>query len=353
MLRMRPVATRVLRMLVATALVLSPARLTAAESADVVAARALFEEARGLMKAGHYDAACPKLEAASKLYSGPGVLLNLGACYESAGRLAKAWAEFGEAATAAAAEGKSEYEAEARRRRAALDARVPRLVVHVAAERPDLLVLCDGAPLDRSSWGAAVPVDAGAHVVSAALAGRQVWSVSLTIASSGETVRVEVPELRPPASPREVEVTQAAPTSAPSGVAGSSPSAQPQSTGSPADAGLHPTPASDAVAPDPGPVWRGRRILAGTMGGIGLLGLGTSVALLLAAESRFAAAEGESGSGRASDSQDAVMLARQASLAFAFGAALAASGLVLWLTEPHWHVQVGGSAQTVFVRAKF
>ena len=64
-------------------------------------ARLLFDDARALMQMGEYGEACPKLEAASKMFPGSGVLLNLGDCYEHIGRTASAFAAFGAAALAA------------------------------------------------------------------------------------------------------------------------------------------------------------------------------------------------------------------------------------------------------------
>ncbi len=98
---------------------------------DMDSARALFDDARLLMKTARYDEACPKLEAVKEIYAGPGVLLNLGDCYEKTGRTASAWAAFNDARSTAAAEGRGEHEAEARRRGAALTA-------PAAGPQPDL-----------------------------------------------------------------------------------------------------------------------------------------------------------------------------------------------------------------------
>lgn len=73
-----------------------------AQAQDQAAARALFEDGRRLLQNGKYEEACRRLEAASKLYASPGILLNLGDCYEKLGRSASAWTEFGEAAAVAA-----------------------------------------------------------------------------------------------------------------------------------------------------------------------------------------------------------------------------------------------------------
>src|SRR5262245_40177202 len=106
--------------LIATATLL-PCRGAVAQ--DEAAARALFDEARRLKGRGEYDKACPKFEAATKLYGGSGLLLNLGDCYEHLGRTASAWTTFGEAASTAARLGRADDEKEAKKRQTALEAR--------------------------------------------------------------------------------------------------------------------------------------------------------------------------------------------------------------------------------------
>src|SRR5262245_2191529 len=114
-----------------------------AQVEDEAGARALFNEARELMRTGNYDAACPKLEATRRLYAGSGVLLNLGDCYEHLGRTASAWTTFGEAASTAARLGRAEDETEAKRRQAAIEPRLSRLSIRIMKETPQLRVKRD------------------------------------------------------------------------------------------------------------------------------------------------------------------------------------------------------------------
>src|SRR5262249_12581297 len=147
-----------------------------------------------------YAEACPKLQAAAKLYAGSGVLLNLGDCYEHAGRTASAWTEFREAAYAATGAGRADDLAEANRRQAALEPRLSRLTIRVAHGAPDLVVRRDGKVVDVAAWGTALPVDPGAHALSAEASGRAPWSASVSVTEPGATVVVDVPELAPAAS---------------------------------------------------------------------------------------------------------------------------------------------------------
>lgn len=191
------------------------AQRASAQAEDQAAARALFDEARRLMAAGQLEQACPKLEAASKLYAGSGVLLNLGDCYEKTQRTASAWTAFGEAAAAATRTARPDDEVEAKRRQGALEPRLSRLTVRVARETPGLVVKRDGKALDRAAWGLPIPVDPGVHALSAEAATRTAWSASVAVNEVGKTVTVEVPELAAaavapaPAAPAVVAVPAA------------------------------------------------------------------------------------------------------------------------------------------------
>ena len=170
-----------------------------AQAEDQATARALFEQARGLMKAGQYAAACPKLEAARKLYTSAGILLNLADCHEKIGKTATAWTEFGEAVTVAARSNRPEDADEAARRKAALEPSLARIVIRVATPTPGLVVKRDGAILADATWGLSLPVDPGAHSVNADAPGFESWSTSITIAAAGKTETIDVPELKPSA----------------------------------------------------------------------------------------------------------------------------------------------------------
>jgi hypothetical protein len=307
----------------------------AADPADAQeAARALFDDARRLMHEGHFAAACPKLEAARDLYASAGVLLNLGDCYEKTGRAASAWSSFGEAVRTAADTGRADFEAEARRRKAALEPTLSRLAVRVEHERPGLEVRRDGKPIDRAARGVAVPVDAGVHQIEARAGGRLVWSVSVPVSTPGATVTLEVPDLR---SPGDVALLPA-PTSTVASVANP---AGPRSIEAP-------------VTPAPhGAFWSAQRTTGAAMAGLGVLGIGASVGLLLAAESRFAGAEGTTGSPRVDQSGQAVGFGDAASFAFVVGTAMVAGGAVLWFTAARGAPTVGTNGREVLLHGAF
>src|SRR5580704_7129436 len=80
-----------------------------ADGANAPAAEALFAEGRRLVDAGDFANACPKFADSERLDPSVATLLNLGACYEKAGRTASAWATFREAISAAQAAKRDDY----------------------------------------------------------------------------------------------------------------------------------------------------------------------------------------------------------------------------------------------------
>ncbi len=181
--------------LVCAVAIVARAPAARAQAEDQAAARVLFDEGRALMKAGRYPNACPKLEAARKLFTSAGILLNLADCHEKLGRTASAWTEFGEAAAVAKRTNRDDDAEEATRRQAALEPLLAHLTIRVAHAVPGLGVRRDGAPIAPAAWGAALPVDPGAHEIRAAAAGFEPWTGSATVSTPGQLVTVDVPEL--------------------------------------------------------------------------------------------------------------------------------------------------------------
>jgi serine/threonine-protein kinase len=305
--------------LAALALVLLRAPAASAQAQDQATARALFDEARQLMASGSYAQACEKLHAASKLYPGPGVLLNLGDCYEHVGRTASAWVTFGEAASTAARAERPDDEDEALRRKAALEPRLARLTIKVVAQAPSgLAVTYDGIPLERGAWGTAIPVDPGTHMVRAEAASFVSWSATVGVEPAGTTV-IEVPALRP-APPATPAVEPAPPAPPPSGAA------------------------RDGTT---------QRVLGVTAGLAGVAALGVGAAVALAAKSQENAALGESGTQQHDDSLSAVRLGNVATAVVVSGAVLTAGGFVLWLTAPRASARVGFAGTGVALAGSF
>lgn len=163
-------------------------------SSDKVAAEALFDEARALMKEGKNELACPKLAESQRLDPGIGTLLYLASCYEKTGRLATAWVTFREAGALAHNAGQAERERMAAARAAALDPLLPHLTIRPDVKDGEPEILRDGVPVAKALWGTAVPVDPGTHTVEARLAGHVARSISVSL-GKGESADLPIPVL--------------------------------------------------------------------------------------------------------------------------------------------------------------
>jgi hypothetical protein len=271
---------------------------TEPQANESAAALSLFEEARRLVKAGDYAGACPKFEAAARIHPSPGVLLNLGDCYERTHRTARAWAEFDEAATTAARAGRQREQAEAIRRKGSLEPRLCRLLIHVEGAGAQLSIQRDGESVDRAVWGAAIPVDPGEHRVVAAEPDRVTWEATVTTGEEGRVVVVDVPELRP--VPRSVAETPS------------------------------PHPLETAI----GFRWTPSRAAGAASMGAGAVALALAGGLLVAAKAEDNNSYQEAEPSRSADASHAVNEARVATGFVVGGAALAITGLVLWLANP-------------------
>jgi hypothetical protein len=164
---------------------------------DRALSQSLFEQARSLMQSGNYAEACPKLAESHRLDPAGGTLLNLGICYEKAGKLASAWATFDEAAAVARKEGRADREKVARRYIEELRPRLSYVTIQVpaGADVPGLELRLDGRVLSRAAWGTPVPLDGGEHRIEAAAPGKHGAAVSLAITGEAQRKQIEIPKL--------------------------------------------------------------------------------------------------------------------------------------------------------------
>ena len=155
---------------------------------DRAAADALFDAAKKLADEGKHADACPKFEDSYNLDKTLGTLLNLADCHEKVGKIARAWAEWGEAEDRAR-RANDERSAYAKERRDALTPRLPKLEVKVTNPRPGLTVHRDGTPIGEGSFGLALPVDPGKHVI-AVKRGEEVLVEKTVDTAEGKTAAV-------------------------------------------------------------------------------------------------------------------------------------------------------------------
>jgi hypothetical protein len=284
--------------------VLSPALAIAQNADNKAAAEALFAEGRKLMDAGKYAEACKKLEGSQKLDPGAGTLINLAACYEQNGQTASAWATYKEAAIASQAR-HPDWTAQANARVLDLEPKLARLTITIEKPTPGIVVTRDGATIESSAFGVAIPVDPGAHAIEASAPGHATFHQDIKIAAK-DSQSVAIPEL---------QVGESTPT--------------PTKSGS------------------------GQRIVGGTMMAVGGVGLVVGAIMGVVALGKKSDASNPNnctpdfktcspvGKGLVDDAKSAGLVS---TVAFIAGGVLAAGGLVLFIVAPHGETPIRATA---------
>ena len=168
----------------------SSARGHAQERSDPAAADELFREGRAAAEKRDYLTACAKFRESNRLDPAVGTLFNIADCEDKLGRLATAWTLFQEVAQRLPND--DDRRAIATKRAQSLEARVPRLSVHlVTSGRSDVTIRRDGVALGAASLDTSLPVNPGEHVVSVEAPGAQATMFHTSV-GEGERARLEV-----------------------------------------------------------------------------------------------------------------------------------------------------------------
>jgi hypothetical protein len=180
---------------------------------DSGTAEALFKKALQELDAGHLDAACPMLAESFRIDSRPGTLFTLAECEAQADKLASAIAHYSDYLQLFSRMPPDQRlrqqgrDAIATEQIAKLAPLVPQLVLVLPANAPEGTIVRRGSVvLQRPSWGIALPVDPGEHVITTQAPGGAVRAMKLTIAR-GETRRVEL-EVAPAPGPAPAGTTE-------------------------------------------------------------------------------------------------------------------------------------------------
>jgi hypothetical protein len=186
---------------------LSGAAMADASPEDRASADLLYNDAAKLMGDGKYAEACPKLRASQKLDPAIGTLLKLGFCFTNTGQTASAWASFNDAEAMARKAFDKRAEQAAKQARE-LSGKLSKLTI--TAAEGGVEVQRDGVVVDPGLLGTALPVDPGAHTISATAAGKEPWSLAITVAAGPGTMTVSVPALTAAAVAKAAAASEAA-----------------------------------------------------------------------------------------------------------------------------------------------
>ncbi len=165
-----------------------------AQGVSKAAAEALFKQGKQLFQAEKYEEACQKFQASQDLDPAVGTLLFLGDCNEKRGKVATAWGAFQQAISLAEQQEDKRLEI-AKVRATALEPRVSKIQVNVPIPVEGLVVRQDGEELPPSTYGTALPADAGLYNIEATAPGYKPFTKELIIEDGGKTVSLDVPKL--------------------------------------------------------------------------------------------------------------------------------------------------------------
>jgi hypothetical protein len=312
---------------------------TAHSAADIAQARELFQQAMAQRDTGDAEGALEKFKSAHALGGTPLTGLELGRTYMMTRRLVEASEVFLSIARIPVSSQETPRSTAARAEAEQLakkaHARTPSVTVRVVgAPLAAVTVTLDGEPLPAAALAGARFVNPGSHFFSATTAAGGHAESSVTLAE-GSTASVDL-NLASGVAARGSEVSPAPPVATPS-VSAPPPDVAP----------------SASTSPSSHSYWTGRRILGVGIGLVGVAGLAVGTGVGLSANGEYSRAEGEAGAARRSDSSSAVSAGNVATVVFVAGAALAATGVIVWLTAPSAATQVGVDGREVIVRGTF
>jgi hypothetical protein len=179
------------------ALALGVTALPAAADSNQEKADKLFVEGRELLRKGDAKTACERFHAANALNTtAPGVMLNLGLCYEQQGKIATSLKWYRKAQTAAS-EAKpqaTDFEEAAKEKKKNLAGQVATIKVDITAAG-DVEIHVDGERIARSDLATPYEVDKGPHKIEASAPGKETYVENIT-ATDGQVTNVAIPELK-------------------------------------------------------------------------------------------------------------------------------------------------------------
>lgn len=166
-------------------------------------AEQMFQDGRALFDAKDYAGACAKFRESNTIERAAGPLYYLGRCNEEQGKFASAWSAFLEAASIARTAGKDDAAKRASDKADGLKDKLSKVVVEVADPVEGMTVTVGDTEVGSAAWGSELPVDAGAHEVTAKADGYEPWRGAVTVPPDAGVARLTVPKLvaKPEAPP--------------------------------------------------------------------------------------------------------------------------------------------------------
>jgi tetratricopeptide (TPR) repeat protein len=271
----------------------------------------LFKQGKKLMAEKKFAEACPKLEKSFEIDATIGTELNIGRCYEEWGKLGKAYRAYTDALKRAD-EAKDNRAPKIKELIAKLEPSVPHLVIHIpeGAETAGLQVAIDGVAV--TDLTAPQLVDPGPKSIEYALGSGPRKSKLVPMERGGTSeITLELPK----AKTEKVEKVSDKVVVAPK-------------------------PVPEAPAPNVG---HGQRVAGVVIAGAGVVTVGISTYLALAARSKYNDALAANCMGMTNacnmqgltDTHDARSAANTATIIGGVGVAALAAGIIVYVIAPH------------------
>ena len=172
------------------ALLASQAPVFAQDVTELKRARAQFQQATELERAGNWTAALQAFREVGQVRMTPQVRFHIAVCEENLGRLVAALGGY-ELALSDADKVGPDFEAEVEANVTKLRARIPKLVIERGEGASAAAIELDGVALGDSSIGVEVPLDPGPHAVTAKAPNRKPFESTVTLKEE-ETIRLEL-----------------------------------------------------------------------------------------------------------------------------------------------------------------
>lgn len=308
-------------------------------------AEELFKQAKKLMAEQRYADACPKFEASFDLDPGIGGQLNIARCYEEWGKLGRAYRAYVDAEQQAK-NAKDPRAGKIHELVVKLEPQVPRLLIRVpkTPEFEDVRVTVDGAPLSKSDLSKPYLVDPGPKQIEYALTSGVKQTLLIPLERGGiREVTLDVPrEAREAREAKEARDTKEADA------------AKQRDKRDKIDKGRKPLQKNDKrptntedlgkenVAAESAPIGSKQRVAGIITGSAGLVAIGASTALALAARNKYRTALASHCQGQKdmcdaqglSETQSARSNANIATVVFSVGLAATIGGIVLYAIAP-------------------
>lgn len=167
----------------------------AQDAGELKRARAQFQQATELGRAGNWTAALQAFREVGQVRMTPQVRFHIAVCEENLGRLVTALGGY-ELALLEADKVGPDFAAEVEQNVVKLRARVPKLVLERGTGAEAAAIALDGVALGDSSLGVEVPLDPGPHAVTASAPNRKPFEVTVSLAERETTrLRLELEEL--------------------------------------------------------------------------------------------------------------------------------------------------------------